>query len=383
MSRFRRPELLLLIGSLAFVLLAAELALRAYQRFTRGTPMLSLLPSFRVSTFRRSPFLVFGPRVGETLPGTGPVEWRRFNERGLRYPFGTPSREPGELRLLTLGGSTSEDAQNPLGIHWSLGLECLQRGRGREDIRVLNGGMSAYSTAHSVVQYQFDLVETQPDFVLILHNINDLIVTYHAASLGRTVDPTYLVRYGTKRFTATVDEDDIVFSRLANLARSRLARSEPTVPYQDWKYDLSVSEAIFRRNLRTLVGVVRASGATPVLLTMPRSSESRFVEEARRVRGEIGLTHFPEMDRFLSDFARFNSIIREVAVAERVPLADVAAVYPDSTPYFADMVHYTTAGVRRFATIMDSIAVGMLPPGSGVRLADSTRVTCTGVMRDD
>lgn len=379
MVRLGRQEILLLLGSLAFVALGVEAGLRAYQRATRGTPFFAMLPNYRVSTYRRSPFLVFGPRIGETLPGSGREEWRRFNDIGLRYPFPVPARAPGELRVLTIGGSTSEDAQNELGIHWPLGLECLQRARGREDVRVLNGGMSAYSSAHSLVRYSLDLVETSPDIVFVMHNINDLMVTYHAASLGKQVDPNYLARYGTKRFTAVVDEGDVVISRVAHLVRSRFGPQPATVPYMEWDYDLTRSETIFRRNLRTLVHVIRSSGATPVLLTMPRSSNPEFVEAARQVRGEVGLTHFPTMERFLADFAQFNDAVRAVAAAEGVGLIDVSAVFPDDERLFADMVHYSTEGVRRFAHIVDSAAAGLFPTTSGATLPAETRVSCDGV----
>lgn len=360
--------------------LCAEVALRIVQRLTRGTPILSMLPGAQLKAFRRSPFLVFGPRVHDTLPGSGDPAWRTFNERGLRFPFRTPDRATGELRILVLGGSTSEDAQNALGIHWPLGLECLQRARGRTDLRVLNGGMSAFSTAHSLVQYQLDLADTRPDFVFVLHNINDLIVQYHALAQGKALDPTYLVRYGRKRFTGVVDDHDIVYSRVAHSLSARIRPESKGVPYTEWQYDLSEAERLFRRNLRSLVLAIRHSGATPVLLTMPRSSNPGFVDAARQVRGDVGLTHFPEMERFLSDFARFNEIVREVAGQDGALLADVAAAYPDSVAYFADMVHYNTEGVRRFARIIDSLSTPFLPPSSGAVLPAETRVTCEGVI---
>ena len=42
------------------------------------------------------------------------------------------------------------------------------------------------------------------------------MVTYRAASLGKTVDPNYLVRYGRKRWTGYIDDSD--FSAFAACA---------------------------------------------------------------------------------------------------------------------------------------------------------------------
>lgn len=387
MRKPARAEIILLAGSLVVVFFIAEIGLRAYQRVANGVPMLSFLPDGRRQVFKRSPFLVFGPRVNERFQRSGRPEWGRFNEMGIRLPFPTPAKEPGEIRILAIGGSTTEGLAADLGtrdvgIHWPLAFECLQRGRGRNDIRVLNGAMSAYSTAHSLVRYAFDLVETKPDFVFIKHNINDLMVTYRAVSLGRQVDPNYLVRYGRKRWTGYIDESEVVVSRVVHSIRGWRRLNMPDgeeLPWQQWNYDLRLSEYYFRRNLEELVASVRRSGAVPVLLTESRSSDPNHIAQARALRGvDVALTLYPAVERFQADFDRFNDVIRAIAAAEAAPLIDVARGMPANDALFLDVVHHSEEGVRAVARVVDSVATTFLPRPTGATLKTEHRVSCEG-----
>jgi lysophospholipase L1-like esterase len=381
-------NVLLLAGSLLFALLLAEVGLRVFQRVNNGIPIMSFLPEGSRHVFPRSPFLVFGPRVNVHFQRSGRPEWGDFNEMGIRLPFPTPPREPGEVRILALGGSTTEGlaadlGRRDVGIHWPLAFECLQRSHGRNDVRVLNGAMSAYTTAHSLVRYALDLVETRPDVVFIKHNINDLMVTYRAASLGKATDPNYLVRYGRKRWTGYIDESDIVVSRVLHSARVRLMgdAEERALPWQEWKYDLAPGEHYFRRNLHELVRSVRQSGALPVLLTESRSSDPGHIAQARALAGvDVALTLYPDAPRFYREFDRFNDVVREVAAAERVPLVDVAKALQSDNALFLDVVHHSEAGVRAVARVVDSLAPSFLPKGTGAPLKPAFRVSCEGVL---
>lgn len=360
---------------------ALELGLRGAQYVRDGTIPWSLLPGSRDRMFQRSPFLPFGPRVHWSFERTGDPAWTRFNELGLRMPGPLPAREIGEMRVLALGGSTTENVWNDLGIHWPLVFECLARSDGRHDLRMVNAGMSAYSSAHSLVRYQFDLVETQPDVVLIMHNINDLTVSYHAAIAGRPVDPNYLVKYGGKGYTGHVDESDVVVSRLAALVRSRLFRDDSNVILPEASmYDLSAGERLFRRNLTSLVRAVDANGAVPVLLTMPRANDDAWVDLGRGADMQMaGLGRLPEAPTFFADFDRFNQLIREVAGELGVVLVDMASDLVEQPGTFVDVVHYSTDGVRAFGRTLYGSSQRFLPDNTGAVLEQGL-ASCEGVL---
>ena len=95
---------------------------------------------------------------------------------------------PDEFRIITLGGSTTEDVWTEDGLHWPLWLE---RALKTPDLnaRVYNTGMSAYTTAHSLVRLEFDVLDYQPDLVIVMHNVNDLVVNYYSAVLKQPAGP--------------------------------------------------------------------------------------------------------------------------------------------------------------------------------------------------
>ena len=345
------------------VFLGAEWAIRVMQSSTYGTPVLSLLPVFRDTRFQLSPFLVFGPRVDWEIPGKAIPELARFNDEGFRLNGPVPAREPGEYRIIAVGGSTTENVWNEAGIHWPLVAQCRLRDQGYP-VRILNAAMSAYSTAQSLVRLQFGLVEHDPDMVLVMHAVNDLTVNYTAAALGREVDPHYLVKYGGKGYTGEIDAGDIVLSRVGRGIRNRLwPRREASLPPPAWAYDMERGVGFFSRNLRSIAHWAAAEGVEVALLTMPYSRDSaRYVLlQEPTGGGSPGLGVLPEQHIFSRDMDRYNQAIREVAQEEGVLLLDMATYLQEREGDLVDPVHYSTAGILRFGEIVATTLAPSLP----------------------
>jgi lysophospholipase L1-like esterase len=293
--------------------------------------------------------LVFGPRVDWEIPDKDHAEAAYFNRQGFRTRETIGAKGEDEFRIIALGGSTTEDAWNEAGIHWPLVLERELHAAGHRHVRVLNAGMSAYSSAHSLVQYEFHIVEFDPDLLLVMHNINDLDVTYFAARLGEPIDSNYAAKYSQRGFTGDVDDDDVVISRLAHSIAAHLAELRAPGPTPLPDYDLREGLRLFHRNLRNLILLARSNGTDVVLLTMPVDRSRDF--DPIRLQG----THYgspPTREQFLADFERFNREARRVADSEQVALVDMAALMPQEPSYFADSVHYTTAGTEAFGKLL-------------------------------
>src|SRR5690606_12341729 len=159
---------------------------------------------------------------------------------------------------------TTEGIWNEAGIHWPLVTECALRENGYGNVRVLNTAMSAYTTAHSLVRLGLDVVDYQPDYVLVMHNINDLGATYDAAQLGEPLDPHYFVTVGQQRVTGDLSEDDIAMSRIGWGVRKRLEDLGGSEPALVEEYDLEPGLRLFSRNLRSIHGVAGIHGSETV-----------------------------------------------------------------------------------------------------------------------
>jgi len=353
-----------LVAILLLTAVSAEVLLRLAHRVVYGIPVTTFLPVYRDTRFQESPFLVFGPRIGWQIPGKPHPELATFDQNGFRTIEPLEPRMDGEIRIVAMGGSTTEDVWNEAGIHWPLVAQCILRREGYP-VRILNGAMSAYSTAHSLVRLQFSVLDrARPDIVLVMHLVNDLTVTYEAAAQGKEVDPAYLVKFGQKWYTGEVGPSDVVVSRLFRAVSSRIGAQEiEFVSPSEWVYDLSIGEHYFRRNLRLLAYAIRDSGAEPIFLTMPRSSDPEYHRiSAEEVRlGMPGLGLFPEVDRFLRDFEVFNSAIRDKASRMGIHVVDLAQSVPDRRELFVDPVHFSTEGSLEMGKRVAEGLVARLP----------------------
>lgn len=354
----RHKDLLALGLGLVLAGVLAEGGLRIYQRLAKGTPLWSALPGYNpFARFPLSPFLVFGPRMNVQLAGKRHPEWSSYSHQGLRTRDTLGARPAGEYRVFALGGSTTVDLENEEGIHWPLVAEQALHRSGRADVRVYNAAMSAYTSAHSVVRFTFDLLQYQPDMILVMDNVNDLSVTYHAWHLDQRVDANYLVKYGRREVTGVVTDDDVAFSRVVHSVRSRLrdlVRRPPAAPTAE--YVLQPGRELFMRNLTSLIAVARAHGVAVVLLTMPMCDSEGVFEATRQAGGDARV--FPEFALFRRDFASYNDAVREVGVRQSVPVVDAAALVPGDSAYFVDVVHHSAAGVR---AVGEAVAGGLLP----------------------
>jgi hypothetical protein len=107
------------------------------------------------------------------------VTWRNtqvtINHQGTRGPE-IPAKRPGELRILSLGESTTFGVNVSDDQTYSVDLETLLRtdmpGR---PITVINAGVSAYSSFQSLLFLQERGLAMQPDVVLFYHEVNDYL----------------------------------------------------------------------------------------------------------------------------------------------------------------------------------------------------------------
>ena len=328
----------------------AEVALRVAHYLVSGTSPTTLLPLYRERRFVMSPFLVFGPRIDWQIANTPNPDAAYFNKQALRTKEIVGPKSPSEFRIIAIGGSTTEDVGNEEGLHWPLWVERELHRAGFGQVRVYNTGMAAYSSAHTLIRLAFDVLDYEPDMVLVMDNINDLTVNYHAALAGTPVDAHYLVKFGQKLYTFDLDEDDVIVSRLLQSIRSRLAGTdERTVPAD---YDISRGLGFFKRNLANTDALVANAGARTVLLTMPACDS----EEIYKLVEFYGRRQFsdplPSFENFNRDFGRYNDGIREIAAARGVTMVDMARLFGSDRKYFADFVHYNAAGSQRFGGIV-------------------------------
>src|SRR6185436_1319072 len=123
----------------------------------------------RLAVTQLKPYVDFAP----------PANYRsatvNTNERGFRGgPVANP-KPPGRRRVVVLGGSaafgvgaSSDEATFPAR------LQAVLRARGGRDLEVVNAGAPAYVSGQELARLIFEVVDLEPDVVIVYDGFNDL-----------------------------------------------------------------------------------------------------------------------------------------------------------------------------------------------------------------
>jgi lysophospholipase L1-like esterase len=267
------------------------------------------------------------------------------------------AKSPGVLRVACIGSSTTEGG-NPQGPEGSYPhfLQPALVARLARPVEVLNFGMSGWTTAEQLVHFALVVQDYVPDVVVLHEAANDVAprnwpgfrpdYSHYRRSWG---PPAYSLPYralvrtsdafaawGMRRATATGLEAAVV-----RTPDGPFAFADGSLPPE--------TAAPFHRNLRSIAELARLRGARVVLATMPFDAQ----------RAEA----FPA---YRAGLVEHNRILRELARAERLGLADLEAMASGEGALagaFIDLVHLTPAGNRWKADrIAEAVAATLAAP---------------------
>lgn len=284
-------------------------------------------------------------------------------------------RRLGEMRIAALGGSTTASPTLAAEERYPAQLQRRLREAGR-DATVYNGGQNWWTTRHTLTHWVTHVRHWQPDVVIVMHAINDLYRSFSppAYALGE-YDDLYAHFYGAAAQGARPPS----FVQFLLARPLRLMDQQWYRPWRRREVDMPLSRfasiAPFERNLRTMVEVVRAGGAVPVLMTQPslftdqptpaERAVMRFGEEFCLTPTGHFIAEFPSAASLRRAMDAYNAVVRRVATESGVDLVDVDAAMPRDLQHFIDEVHYTPQGAARVAEM--AFAVVRERPGSPVR----------------
>jgi lysophospholipase L1-like esterase len=255
-------------------------------------------------------------------------------------------RRPGTLRVVAMGASTTygyyaEDAKDT----WPAMLgTALEEDLGVE-VEVINAGVPYFTTYEMLGFASMWLPEMKPDLVLLHVGLNDAFAvgypdeggpdntTFRHAWDLRPVPPlarramrvSYLARslglqWLRRNGYQVGDMSAAIQYRIPDDAEMRANASKATGRY-------------FRRNVETLLTLIRHTDATPVLVDMPLNPER-----------ESGLGAY--YDAVSEAVRRNNRILAEIGAEQSVPVIDLYSRMRDPRAY-VDAAHCTRAGQQQ------------------------------------
>jgi lysophospholipase L1-like esterase len=356
-----RQKLVLIAGAVLFACLLGECGLRSYDAY-RGIGFWSGHRNLIAQhVLKVRPFLIFGfdpyrERDGEILISS---------RHGELFPFEKPE---GSLRIVCFGGSSTENGWNfeQSRTHYPLVLQRkLRKATGRTDVEVINVGNAAYSTAHSLILLELNVLSWRPDVVILSHNINDLTAGYfpdfRVDYSHKFSNPYYLPDFASRyTLTSLLLQDWQLFW----LVRDRVQMALSRHPIQRTSYGHTppaAAAASFERNVRSFVALAQANGIRAVLGGQAIEPSEEFFERHVSQKDYNDIVRYPLHDEFLSHHDDYNRIM------ERVANEVGAGFVPNSTwlggrrELFVDFVHYTDQGIEELAKSYSSFLLDNLP----------------------
>ncbi len=373
----------LVVGSTLFTFVVLEIAARIYLLnfapdtfFNKYASIDQLNERYGAPAFSAHRYLGYFPTPNYT------VGMNRHNSLGYRGEEVTIPKPEGVFRIVCMGGSTtySIEVKNYRQTYPYLLQRDLQQA-GYENVEVVNAGVSGYSSADSLVNFEFRLLDLEPDLIIVYDNVNDIP--------PRMIWPPELFMGDASYFETRLFAFVPSFWERSTLLRMLLVRAGWAEPHDslrrnfhestEFSYnglfsaqmqkgiypdgffqEVSIQQMLetnapvyFERNLRNLVALAEAHGVQVVLLTFGYTFERPDVPNLISPEYEFG-------------YLQHNDIIRQIAATTNAYLYDFWAEMPKDAAYFTDGIHFSIRGEQVHARLIAEYLIeNQLVPGGG------------------
>ena len=247
------------------------------------------------------------------------------------------SKKSDFIRIITVGGSTmlNKEAFRSSGIDIASELnKLLLSDTSKLNFEVLNAGADAYSSAQSLINIQFRLMEFQPDIIILMHSINDRTVNYFGEISTGDYSNKYMQEFfiNPELLTGLSLSGLLYQSRLLSaLGLPQLIAKKRTMNFNN-RIDRGIS--YFIRNLTNICIICKKNNVELILLTQPHKMKNFMFDD--------------EPNHIIS----YNNVIRDVAEKEDVNYIDMFHEFGHDPELFIDPVHYSEKGVIKFSQIL-------------------------------
>jgi lysophospholipase L1-like esterase len=270
-----------------------------------------------------------------------------FIENGNHYKFSSKNLKT----VIFFGGSTTEQLFVPEKFRWQSILERnLNRTDNTHSYRILNGGVSGNHSVHSILNFITKGLPLSPDYVVLMHNVNDLGLLRLTGSYWDAPSDRSLIQNMPKRpFIIFIREiKDLIVPNTYELLKILKLKifNDDFVNYRSKKtIDIEVIESQFRSSLNTFIDISKQWGIEPILMTQ----FNRINNKDELLKKSM---HRDDIDGYIWSYKRLNDVIREVSIIREVDLIDLARLIPSSNDYLYDIVHLNKKGSKLASEIL-------------------------------
>jgi len=276
-----------------------------------------------------------------------------------------------DLRIIFFGGSTTETLFVDEKNRFPSIVERSLRNAMNQKVVVHNAGVSGNNSMHSNLALIAKGIPLKPDFVVLMHNINDFSLlsktdSYWVSPISRALvsknfSPFFTIEDSARSLTfkALKKIKNFLFPNLYDYLKPRLFSNLNLHKdeFKGFRSKASVfdteAEKQFRSSLITFVKLAETWGIKPILMTQfnrVKRDDPIFQQFYKSLPRGSDIS--PE--EFVQSYQEFNDIIREVAKQSNIPLIDLELLVPKSKEYIYDPVHLNDEGSKYVANIISN-----------------------------
>ncbi len=268
-------------------------------------------------------------------------------------------------RIFCLGGSTTF---NPFLKYEDSYPRQLERQLGEtHPVQLLNAGMSWYTSQHSLINYLIRVQEYQPDIIIVMHGINDLIRSFsppraamgaYKSDYSHFLGPQADMILDLDQQRQPTLADTLFLIRNTSSFFSRHFFKQLRVERHEMEtVDVGAFSSLdaYRRSMRNLCEMAQAHGVKVILVTQgflykdEMSAEEKAVLRFARESANDG-HRMASMRSMKRGMETFNEATRSIVREFRLPLVDIEKTIPRNLDYFADDVHFTPKAAKLIAS---------------------------------
>lgn len=267
----------------------------------------------------------------------------RTNNFGFRdYDFIVP-KPKGNIRILCIGASTTEEGISNKETYPKFLEEILRKHFSTERIEVFNCGISGMTLRKHIAKLP-DYFLLEPDIVIIYEGVNDIIFEL---LVNRYHNLSHVIRKLISNFYIF----SFIFRNRFPLAYSR----------NDLLNDIEQS---MLPNLETLISQFSMEGKILVLSSI---GAPRIDFLTKEVREYMEYYYWKEWGGIYSTFQQYcevismwNEILRDYCEKENLIYVPFAEKIPSSIEYFGDICHLRQKGIKLKAEIMAEVLIPVI-----------------------
>lgn len=296
------------------------------------------------------------------------------NSMGLRGEE-MPAKPDNWIKIITIGGSTTECSYNSDSLTWPELLKNKLRETIAPNIWLDNAGLDGTSTFGHIILLKDHIINLHPDYVIFLTGVNDMeeksmggFDTYHSDEWDTKSIKGLFRSLMLKTETGALIEN-LYRSRIAyrkglthrevNYAKANRIKLDSITMTKEVDAQSEYLSA-YRKRILTLDSICETNNIKAIFLTQP----SLFASFKDPVTGldftTLEITPGRNAVTQGMILRRYNDVLLQLSTEGKIKTINLAAAMPKDSRYFYDYTHYTSVGTKVVAQIVSDSMRGVI-----------------------